>query len=68
MAKIKNDMIIADILRMDVGLADILMRNGMRCVGCPSAQGETIGEAYDWVDIEVHNGGQPLYYYLISLE
>ncbi|MCL2166882.1 MAG: DAK2 domain-containing protein [Clostridiales bacterium] len=30
--------------------------------------GETVGELYDWVDIEVHDGGQPLYYYLISLE
>lgn len=30
--------------------------------------GEKISAAYDWVDIEIHAGGQPLYYYLISLE
>jgi len=33
-----------------------------------SALGEKIAALYDWVDIEVHAGGQPLYYYLISLE
>ena len=33
-----------------------------------SALGETVAELYDWVDIEVHAGDQPLYYYLISLE
>lgn len=33
-----------------------------------SALGEIIAARYDWVDIEVHAGGQPLYYYLISLE
>ena len=27
-----------------------------------------LSASYDWVDIEVHAGGQPLYYYLISLE
>ncbi|MCL1849351.1 MAG: DAK2 domain-containing protein, partial [Clostridiales bacterium] len=32
------------------------------------ALGEELAELYDWVDIEVHAGGQPLYYYLISLE
>jgi DAK2 domain fusion protein YloV len=30
--------------------------------------GDRISELYDWVDIEIHSGGQPLYYYLISLE
>ncbi|MCL1805282.1 MAG: DAK2 domain-containing protein [Clostridiales bacterium] len=32
------------------------------------ALGEKISAEYDWVDIEIHAGGQPLYYYLISLE
>ena len=30
--------------------------------------GEEIAGQYDWVDIEIHGGGQPLYYYLISVE
>ena len=25
-------------------------------------------DTYDWCDVECHNGGQPLYYYLISVE
>lgn len=29
---------------------------------------ETLSEKYDEVDFELHQGGQPLYYYLISLE
>ncbi len=27
-----------------------------------------IGKSYDFCDVECHNGGQPLYYYLISVE
>ena len=45
MKKISKDMIIADILIVDDGVADILLKSGMRCVGCPSAQGETLEEA-----------------------
>ena len=29
---------------------------------------DEIGSAYDACDVECHNGGQPLYYYLISVE
>lgn len=43
--KITKDMIIGDILNVDRNLAPILMRAGMHCVGCPSAQGETLAEA-----------------------
>ena len=32
------------------------------------ALAKEISALYDWVDIEVHQGGQPLYYYLISIE
>ena len=44
---ITKDMHIGDILRIDEegGVAEILMRSGMHCVGCPSAQGETLEEA-----------------------
>jgi DAK2 domain fusion protein YloV len=30
--------------------------------------GERVAALYDWADIEIHGGGQPLYYYIISLE
>lgn len=43
--QITKDMIIADILRVDEGLIGVLMDAGMHCVGCPSAQGESLEEA-----------------------
>ena len=45
MAKVTKDMIIADILRIDMTTAPILMAAGMHCIGCPTAQGETLEEA-----------------------
>ncbi len=45
MAVITKDMIIGDIIRVDEGLVPILMASGMHCVGCPSAQAETLEEA-----------------------
>lgn len=42
---IDKTMIIADIMAVNRGLAGILMQNGMHCVGCPAAQGETLEEA-----------------------
>ena len=41
MAKITKDMTIGEILRLNSGLAVVLMSGGMHCVGCPSAQGES---------------------------
>jgi len=45
MAQITKEMLIGDILQVDAGIAVVLMQSGMHCVGCPSAQGETIEEA-----------------------
>lgn len=44
-AKVSKDMVIADMLRVDPGIAAILMASGMHCIGCPSAQGESLEEA-----------------------
>ena len=44
-ATINKDMIIADMLKIDPGIAAILMASGMHCIGCPSAQGQTLDEA-----------------------
>lgn len=45
MSQVRKDMVIGDIVRMDEGLIHILMNSGMHCVGCPSAQAETLEEA-----------------------
>ncbi len=45
MAKITKDMIIADIISVDQGLIGVLISSGMHCVGCPSAQGESLEQA-----------------------
>lgn len=44
-AAVKKDMVIADMLQIDPGIAPILMASGMHCIGCPSAQGESLEEA-----------------------
>ncbi len=40
-----KDMTIGELLMMDRSVGAILMQNGMHCVGCPSAAGETLEEA-----------------------
>lgn len=43
--KISKDMTIGAILNENPEIAPILMEVGMHCLGCPSAQGETLEEA-----------------------
>lgn len=45
MIKITKDMIIGDILEQAPDMAPVLMAAGMHCVGCPSAQMESVEEA-----------------------
>ena len=45
MKQITKDMIIADVLALDAGTAEFFFEIGMHCLGCPSASGESIGEA-----------------------
>lgn len=45
MTKITSEMLIGDILRIDAGTVPIFLENGMHCLGCPSAQGESLEEA-----------------------
>lgn len=45
MAKITKEMTIAEALREDQRIIPILMNAGMHCIGCPSAQAETLEEA-----------------------
>ena len=43
--EITKDMTIGEIIRKKPEAAEILMNFGMGCVGCPSAQAETLEEA-----------------------
>lgn len=43
--KITKDMTIGEILRINENMAGVLMAGGMGCVGCPSAQAESLEEA-----------------------
>ena len=45
MQKISKDMIISDLVQIDQNIIPILMREGMHCIGCPSAEPETLEEA-----------------------
>ncbi len=45
MANITKDMTIGAILRSNPEVAPVLMEAGMHCLGCPSAQGESLEEA-----------------------
>lgn len=45
MAEITKDMTIGEILRTAPNIAPVLMNAGMHCLGCPSAQGESLEEA-----------------------
>ena len=45
MENITKDMTIGEILRKVPEVAPVLMEAGMHCLGCPSAQGESLEEA-----------------------
>ncbi len=42
---ITKDMTIAELVNINQNIIGILLNAGMHCVGCPSAQGETLEEA-----------------------
>ena len=45
MAQVTKQMLIGELLQLDPNIAGVLMRAGMHCIGCPSAQMETVEEA-----------------------
>lgn len=45
MSKITKDMTIGEILMTNPKVAPVLLNAGMHCLGCPSAQGESLEEA-----------------------
>lgn len=42
MKQITKDMIIREILELDMGTAEYMIKAGMHCLGCPSASGESL--------------------------
>ena len=64
MTKVTKDMIIADILQIDSGIAPILLASGMNCVGCPAAKGETLGEAAVGHGVDADNLAEQINAYL----
>ena len=54
MAEITKEMTIGEILRTNPAVAPVLLEAGMHCLGCPSAQGESLEEAamVHGVDVE----------------
>lgn len=45
MAAVTKEMTIGQIIMIDQGIIAILLNYGMHCIGCPSAQGESLEEA-----------------------
>ena len=45
MAAVTKEMTIGQIIMVDQGIIAILLNYGMHCIGCPSAQGESLEEA-----------------------
>ena len=55
MAKITKDMTIQQVIERDMNAAPVFFEQGMFCIGCPSAAGETLEEAFmvHGIDCEV---------------
>lgn len=53
MMKIQKDMTIGEVVRNYPGSVKVLFGFGLGCVGCPSAQAETIEEACDVHGLDV---------------
>ena len=45
MATVTKEMTIGEIIMIDQGVIAVLLNYGMQCIGCPSAQGESLEEA-----------------------
>ncbi len=64
MTQISKDMIIADLLEINEGIAPILMGSGMHCLGCPSSRNESLEDACLVHGIDVEELVNRLNFYL----
>lgn len=55
MEKVTKDMTIGEIVKMNPKYVEVLMTFGMGCVGCPSAQAETLEEAAQVHGLDINN-------------
>ena len=53
MVQVSKETMIGDLLRIDQNVAPILLNIGMHCLGCPSAQSESLADACMVHGIEV---------------
>lgn len=51
--RITKDTMIGDLLKMDPEIGEVLTSIGMHCLGCPSAQRETLEQAADVHGLDV---------------
>lgn len=66
MSQVTKDSIIAEVIQIDQGTIPLLMDAGMHCIGCPSAQGESLEEAAMVHGIDVDNLVEVLNDYLAT--
>lgn len=52
---ITKDMLISEILEQKEEAASVLMANGMGCLGCPSSQMETLGQAAEIHGLDINS-------------
>lgn len=43
--KVNKDMLMGQLVRMDPVVVEVLLREGMHCIGCPSSQRESLEQA-----------------------
>jgi hybrid cluster-associated redox disulfide protein len=68
MKTINKNMIIGEIIKMDPGIANILLNAGMHCLGCPSSQMESIEDAAMVHGFDVNDLLKELNDYIESVE
>ncbi len=51
---VTKEMLIGDIMKIDAGVAPILMEVGMHCLGCPSSQMESLADACEVHGVDVN--------------
>lgn len=51
---ITKDMLIGQILETKADAANVLMANGMGCLGCPSSQSETLEQAAEIHGLDIN--------------
>lgn len=63
MKEITKDMLISEILEINEELAEVLTQEGMHCIGCAAASGESLEEACEVHGIDVDELVEKLNYY-----